>query len=294
MKKILFLYLFLLTDSGILFSQSSTRNPSNNLAGEKQDGKTDVTEHKIMLIPFAPKMFMIEIGSNIKKETGMSFGQITEAFRNGLDFSLLMQTKPKYKVISLLADTSSTSKDIEYIYESIGYSYDLVPDTSTANKGIMASLKKKEEDKPVNRSGIKDGQIMVDVDNNRRFMNTTLSNPNLLPYLNKKYKTDVYVFINQLDIKNMLGDQYDINSDRYEREITIHYTVFDKSGKLLNSGISVDRFASNKNDPKKIVNDDIAEATRVISERIIKVLTPVQNPAVKQPVQNSPKKASKY
>ena len=266
-----------------LYSQTSTRNPSNELSTDKEV-KNPVVNHKVLIVPFDPKLFMCEISKSINKETGMNFEQIRNTFRSGLDFSILVQLKSSYSTVSLLADTSKTKKDLQYIYESIGYKYDLVPEAPDTNKKMLSSiLPKKKKEKDEAKPGIKDGQIEVEMNNDKRFMNAKISNPELLGYLNKKYGTDVFLFVNQLDIKNVMDDVYDINSDRFVREITVHYTAFDLSGKELNSGIAVDRFASNINNPKTIVNDHFSVTSKTISDNLIKILTPPAKPEKKAP-----------
>lgn len=257
--------LFFIFYSFSLYSQSSTRG--NELAVETN--KEIAAKHKVMLIPFEPRLFMCEIGKNIAKETNMSFDQITQTFRSGLEFSLLTQVKPTFSTISLLADSSLSYKDLSYIYESTGYSYDIIPDSVVKKNG---SKNKVKED--VKKPAIQNGQIMVEANEDQRFMNTKISNKELLTYLNKKYETDIFLFVNQLDIKNVPAITFDINSNGFDREITIHYTVLDKTGNTLNCGVSTSRFSSQLNDPKKIIANNISAATKSISDRLVLTLIP--------------------
>jgi len=98
-------------------------------------------------------------------------------------------------------------------------------------------------------------------------MNTKISEPKLLNYLTTKYKTDYFVFINQLDIKNNM-DSYDLVTDTYQREITVHYSILDKTGKNLSAGVATSTFSSKENEPKKIVADSFSPIASYIAENL--------------------------
>ena len=96
-------------------------------------------------------------------------------------------------------------------------------------------------------------------------MKTKITNENLLPSLDKKYKPSYYVFINQLDIKRAADMRYVANEEAYQREIKVHYTIIDASGNIASSGAIKSRFASNQNDIDKIIKTQFP----LIAERIV-------------------------
>ncbi len=104
------------------------------------------------------------------------------------------------------------------------------------------------------KSGISNGQLTVEQNSDKKFMNTKLTNAEVIAYLNKKINlSEYFVFINQLDIKSV-PDSYDIATDSYQREVTVHYSILDKAiGKTINAGAATSRFSSKENNPKKIV-----------------------------------------
>ncbi|MEO6882728.1 MAG: hypothetical protein ABI199_01750 [Bacteroidia bacterium] len=229
MKKIIFFFLIfsnLLLRSEKLFSQTTS--------------STTVKE-KMLIIPFEPKMYMSEIDLYISQETKMTYPQMWANFRNNLNTSLALQFKGNYAPISLLSDTN----ELQYIYENITYEYDAVPDTSA-----KASSKKNQED----THQMINGQVNTDVNAQQGFMNTKVTNQLLLPKLNKKYGADVFIFINELDIKHVLKSDADMStSDNiYEREMTVQYSILDKAGKTITAGVSSIRFPVSVNNPKKI------------------------------------------
>src|ERR1700741_372279 len=89
--------------------------------------KTDVTEsayvlapgkkHKVMVIPFLPKMYMSQIDHKINAETKWDQKKIRASFREGIDEELGKKLKSKFDVLCLLDDTVKYKKDIAGIYQ---------------------------------------------------------------------------------------------------------------------------------------------------------------------------------
>ena len=241
------------------YAQEGTRvsqNTSTNAIG------------KIMLIPFEPKLYMSDIDRKINQQTKWSFEQIRENFRHKLDAQLKLKLQSTAPVVSCYSDSVKTWKDLSYIYESTSLSYELIPDQNAPKTT------------PVKKSGIKNGQIEVEINTDKKFMNLKIDDSKLLDYLNKKYKTDYFVFINQLDIKNE-ADSYDITTDTYQRDVTVHYSIFDKTGKNILAGIATSRFNSKENDPAKIVSHYFSPIATNITAKFTAIINP--QPASKHP-----------
>jgi|ERR1019366_580511 hypothetical protein len=253
----IYAFFFFLTFNFLTFNvklnaQESTRNTQDTVS--KPIGK-------IMLIPFEPLLYMSEIDQKINQQTKWNFEQIRENFRHQLDFQLKMKLNHIAPVVSFYSDSAKMAKDLEFIYKTSSLSYDLVdkPNASTTS--------------PVKQKGIKNGQLVVEMDNDKKFMNTKVNGTELLNYLNKKYKTDYYVFINELDIKSDINS-YDIATDSYQREITVHYSIIDKSSKTIAAGIATSKFTSKENNPKKIVALSFAPIATSIASTFSVTLTP--------------------
>jgi hypothetical protein len=251
-KLLLFLTLSCVFATG--YSQNTTigdvekdRLPENN----------PKSSNSILLIPFDPKLYLSEIDKKIGTENNMTFEQIRSAFRKGLDRQLLGQIKTRYTTYSMLADSEETHQDLALIYKSIGYKYELIP-------GVNQPGAKKTTGSPK----VKEGQLAVEMNYDKRYMNAVVKNPNLLEYLTKKYKAGVFVFINELDLKNNMEGPIDLESNSFPREATVHFTVFDKDGKEILSGISTTPMSPKINDPRAIVSTTLAAVAKDISSRL--------------------------
>lgn len=247
----------------LLFCLFTTAQNTINKGGEKAPtpGK-----HKIMLIPFEPRMYMSEVDYAINKETKLNSKQIKAVFRDGINEQLYKSLKSQHMVVDLMDDTVRTKKDLGDIYQYLALEYMRVPDQAH----YKPPVKDKEE------KVIKNGQLVDETNTDARFMNAKIKNPTLVPYLYGKYKSDIFIFINQLDIKaSNSGGPADANSvsDGF-RKLAVHYTVYTFDAKEINSGIAETQFPSAINDPKKIVNSYFSKIAQIITERINLALAP--------------------
>jgi hypothetical protein len=116
---------------------------------------------------------------------------------------------------------------------------------------------------------VKNGQIVDETNTDQRFMNAKINSPALVPHLYKKYNSDIFVFINQLDIKaSNSGGPADIATSNGFRRLTVHYTVYTYDAKEINSGIAETQFPVSINEPKKIVSGYFSKLAQIITERI--------------------------
>lgn len=222
-------------------------------------------KHKMMIIPFEPRMYMSEVDYAINMETKMTGKQIKNAFRDGINEQLYKAFKSQHMVVDLLDDTVKTKKDLENIYQYLSYEYMKVPD-----QNHYTPPKKEKEEKKIEK-----GQIVIETDNERRFMNAKVKNATLVPYLYGKYKSDIFVFVNQLDIKaSNSGGPADVPSQNGFRKIVLHYTVYTFDAKEINSGIAEIDFPANINNPSKISSTYFSKIAQMVAQRVNLALVP--------------------
>jgi hypothetical protein len=95
----------------------------------------------------------------------------------------------------------------------------------------------------------------------------------VLTYLNKKYKVEYFVFINELDITTIM-DSYDMASDTYQRQVAVHYSIIDKTGKTISAGLATSTFSSKENNPKKIVSSTFTPIASFIASKLAVIINP--------------------
>jgi hypothetical protein len=220
-----------------------------------------------MIIPFEPKLYMSQIDHKINAETKLTQKEIKETFRKGINAELAKALKQKYDVLDLQKDTAKYKKDIINIYKNITFNYEKVPDQS--------HYKAPEEEKGKKGANIEHGQILIESNADARFMNAKVTNPALIPSLFAKHKTDLFLFVNQLDIiSNQLaaGDM----GTTSERILTLHYTVFTVDAKEINSGNCSIKFPADINNPSKIISGYVSKISIEITRRIALALSKIE------------------
>jgi hypothetical protein len=216
-------------------------------------------KQRIMIIPFEPKMYMSQIDHKLNAETKLTQKQIKETFRKGMNEELGYSLKKNFDVIDLLKDTTKYKKDLFTIYNSLAYSFDKVPD--------QANYKAPDSEKEKKNQNIKNGQLLVETDPNARFMNAKIKSAALVPGLYAKYKTNIFLFVNQLDIQSTAVITNETGTAT-ERVLVLHYTVYTVDAKELNSGTCTVKFPGDVNTPSKIISSYGGKIAAEISRRI--------------------------
>ncbi|MCD6018058.1 MAG: hypothetical protein K0S53_1179 [Bacteroidetes bacterium] len=246
----------------LLFSVFQLKGQDKTISsGNKPVSKEALSKHKIMLIPFENRMYLSEIDFMINKESKLNAKQIKAVMRDGLNEQFYKKLKSKMPVVDLLEDTVKTGKDLENIYRYLSYQYVKVPDQGN----YKPPVKDKEE------KTIANGQLTVESNSDARFMNAKLMNATLVPYLGGKYKTDLFLFINELDIKSLNGMPGDLNSSS-SRKIVLHYTIYTLDAREINSGTAEVSLPNNINAPPKIINSYFSQLADIVASRIEKAL----------------------
>lgn len=248
------------------------------------EGKSNYS--RVLIVPFEPKMYISGVDRQISDRTGLTFHQIRDNMRYAIADYIMRGIGGGLKVTSLMhIDTVGVVEDLGYIYNSIGYKYKALPqedidkakkaeeDSKMTNKikGSFNKLVKKEEEKEEAGATIKDGQIHTVRSNDEKFMNTSIHNPNLLTALNAKYATDVFLFINELDIEEEAeGERVGLSSLAYKRKVKVHYTIFDKEGNEIHGGAAIAYMPSSTNDMNKIIGGYFPDLAKNISDSMPK------------------------
>lgn len=259
-KKQILIFLCLMA---FMFSSKVNAQDKTISTGDKNTSNSGLplSKNKIMIIPFENRMYMSEIDMAINKETKLDAKQIKAAMRDGINEQLYKKLKAKMQVVDLLEDTSKTKKDLLGIYKHLSYDYQKVP-----NQEIYKAPTKEKDDKKIQK-----GQLAVETNSDARFMNAKVKDASLVPYLFGKYNTNLFLFINELDIKAVASIPGDYNSV-LNRKISIHYTIYTYDAKEINSGLAEVMMPTTVNNPSKISNTYFAQIADILVNRIQKAL----------------------
>jgi len=90
----------------------------------------------------------------------------------------------------------------------------------------------------------------------------------LLRMLSEKYGTDLFVFLNQFEIKTNYNDCLDLALKIYRRQFKVHYSIYDGNGKQLYGDVAVVDFPSNTNDTSEIIKENFQKIADAIVQHV--------------------------
>lgn len=196
------------------------------------------SEGSILVIPYLPAMHLSDADFDIAEESEMDQGQVRARFRSGLVKAINKQFTDLYDIRLPEQDfVEQDMRDMDAIYHNLAFEQDVIYPVKYPQKD--SSLIKR---KLFRKS---DGKNYKPIEKN--YMNVVVRDPSLLPDLSKKYNNDYFIFLNELDIKTHFDDCINLALKIYQREIKVHYTIFDKTGKQVYGDVAVVQFPSNEN-----------------------------------------------
>lgn len=248
MRKVLLLVFIWISIASTGFAQDDTYNKYNH---EGQLSKDSINV-KVMVIPTNPELYNSFYDRQMMEVNNLSFYKLRDTILMTLSQKVSEAINDTVSSAVVPESQSGYTEDMAFIYKSITYTYELVPqpqeEVSTLHKWKNKIAKKEPE--PEKRKGtfMEEGQIVTNQETRPRYTNVKIVNPDFLFVLNKRYHAEIFVFINQyeMEINNEIS-QIDIQSDNYPREIRVHYSVIDVDGKEITSGIIIRNSSSYDN-----------------------------------------------
>ena len=277
-----FLLVFIFTCN---FSQVNQFQNSRHVETDQDVYNADKQEHNsVLLIPFDAKMYFSSIDVEIANNTGLSYDEIRKKIRYGLVNQLLLSMDRNISAVSLIHhDTSEIYSDLDLVYSSIGYKYRLLPkeeNIDTTNKSKVERLKgklnklvhhqnsdNKQESpkKDYQSASIYNGEVRSTKDYSERYMHTSIHNPNLLSDLQNKYETNVYIFINELNIEQTKRHH---ETQELTKRIKVHYTIFNQQYEEIAAGASIVYMPSSIDHISTIINKYLSQVAIEICSKL--------------------------
>jgi len=272
MLKKFFSFVFLLFAAEAAFAQDAGTTPKDSIAAD-----TLSRYKKILLIPYNPMMHLSDADPDIAEYSERNVDVVRAIFRRGILQNLSGALNDEVcSTYPLGADISKESqKELDMIYGSLNYAMDTIYPIAHPQPD---SVKSKSAGQAVKSLFAKNKTPKVKEVHDLKYMNIILTHPVILTKLAEKYNTDLFVFLNQFEIKTHYDDCLDLPLKIYRRELKVHYSVFDVSGKQLYGDVAVVNFPSNSND----INDIMMRNFPKISDLMVKTIRPILKTKMKQ------------
>ena len=229
--------------------------------------KKEIANKLVLVVPFNPILYNNEASKEMIEQSQYKYKQVQNIMRLGLDKALHKVIADSSLSKSMLESytTQSDWDELEYIYANCDYFFDQAmswePGKKTlfgksklsSDKDIDDPKKSKKKEKKQKEEAKYDGELRSDIKNNPdKFLNVKFREKDFLKNYAKKNRIDFFLFINQFDIKGDYSDPYKVGSYSYNREIKVHYSVFNHDGKYLYGSYATSEFPATENDPVKV------------------------------------------
>lgn len=227
-------------------------------------------DYNVMVIPFDPGMYFSDSDQMLAEYNRKSIPEVRKQFRYGLNANLSAQILSSHGSRSMLQDTTKdVQEDLYVIYKNITYFNDkstgpqvLQPGEKPANKnGGVAGLFKKKTDKDQQNNT---DALMPEKHEAQDYINVKIHSKEMMSYLSDKYNTDVFLFINQFNIVTNYEHCLDRANNVFDREVLVHYSVFDANGNQLSGDVARVHFPSNSNNIAEIMKVNFPELSKNI------------------------------
>lgn len=243
MKRIASLYLLLLLSGA-------------RLAAQDHPAADTTPVHKVILIPYDPRYYLSDADRDIAEQSNTDAERIRATFHQTIDRHVQRAISGSYECISLLNDTADRlEKTLQEIMGRTGYRYEkAIPVTPKPPR--EGNILQSRNPDPKEHMDSRTATQYIPVSQDAMYMRAVVSKPEeLFSKLNQEYQADLFVFLTQLEIKTNYKSCMDIAHQVYKREIMLHFSIYDKYGRLVAGSYATSYFPSNSNVANKIMGD---------------------------------------
>lgn len=214
---------------------------------------------KIMIVPFEEHMYLCGIQSKLAVESNRNHAQIIKYFRYGIASELQSKFLYLYNTSSLI-HMQDTVHDLDRTYAAVRYKFEVYEEEQLEGekekevglKALKFKTKKKKETSTVASTKIQNGQLVSQKNTQKKFASFTVKTPKTFTYLAEKYRTDLFVFVTEMDIENDISDQVALANNKYFRHLRLHYVMVDKDGNFISKGVVQTTFPNTVNKVSEI------------------------------------------
>jgi len=240
---------------------------------------------KALIVPFDMTYYLSDADHELAERNGKTLAQVQQALRYGMDGNVSASVMDLYSTHRILLDTlPDKNPDLMRLYGAVRYRYQTPFGVKAAAeqtpedpkeverpgdafrrfwkdvRGEEETLPQRDQPDPYFQQGALRGPVM-----GRRTMHAELLDPSVLTYFYDRYGTDLFVFLNQLEIRTNYAQCLDRATNTFVREISVHYSIYDVSGKLFASDVVTVTVSSNTNDLYEVM----ARAFPVLSAAVV-------------------------
>lgn len=270
---VIFTAVFILAFSGIVKAQVELEWSNS--------GSADRTK-RVLLVPFDSRIYFNDATGIIAPTDGSTHDELMLYFREEFNLQLHNAMMDSCVIINLLTDnTRKAQDDISQLYSIIGYELKLAmqnapedPDEVEKQNFFQRRKAEKEEESKLeemqtSRTRIENGEIVgkrQPVED--KYLHIVFHQPEVLAEIARRRDVDLFLFINEFNIKGNYGDPYLSGNSKGERTFKVHFSLYNAQGKLVHGSFGETTIPFNLDDKEEITNNYFPEVIRQIVHNI--------------------------
>ncbi len=266
-RVILLFFLSLWIFASDIFAQNTT-------GGQLLTGDTIYPKHRVMIIPFNNYNYFSDADPELAQKNEKTVTDISTLFRYGLNYNISARVISSHDPYNILIDTTLQSEqDLNMIYASIKYQFEKPIDVNAKDSASNKTLTQPDlfglggEEPVEEKKKISFGK-KAEEPVNIKYMNAVITHPEIFSNLQKKYGTDLFLFINQFELITNYNHCLDRAANSFERKVVVHYSVYNAEGKQLKGDAITVTFGSAQTNVDEIVAQQFPLIADYLSQSI--------------------------
>lgn len=225
-----------------------------------------VPRSNVMLIPYDERYYLSDADREISENSIALPDHFRKYFRFQVDRNVQRYVSLNYPCISLLNDTADELEETMYqILSKTGYRYEkVIPVEPAINRLLDMEIKLKEQDDK--HADSKTATMYIPVKKDAMYMHAIVRDgEKLFKKLHDQYQVDYFVFLTQFEIKTNYSSCIDIANRIFKREVMLHFTVYDATGKVVAGSYATAHIPSDRNEASMISGQCFPELAKYIA-----------------------------
>ncbi len=227
--------------------------------------KDSLVYHKLLLVPFDPMMYLSDAEQDILEQSEKKAEDYRNYMRKSLDNKIAAEVEQIIPCYSLLgARTEAALESTGEIYGQCNFDYAepmKLKQTKSIKQNTSSGNSKKTLDSKV-------APQYITVQGDAKYMNATIKNKELFEKLNKQYGADLFLLINQFEIKTNYNNCIDISRHVYKREVIVSYSIYNSKGVQVDGNLAHTYFPSDTSRDSDIAERTFPQIAEIIASHV--------------------------
>lgn len=240
----------------VAFALSINCYCQHELSIEKEEKATAV-ENSVLVIPYIPTYYLSDADKDIAKATKKDIQRIREEFHRNIEWQVAQEIQKKNPCVSLLQKDSIKAyfDAAGEIFNATGYAYEKpkMKPAEIITSVIDSRSTVKTATDPLTAS------TYLNDKTSEKFMNAVVSKKEVFKKMYEQFGTDYFVFLTQMEFRTNYKTCLDIANQIYQREVLLHFAVYDKDGKQIAGNYAISFFNSDENNAYDIMEKNFKQ-----------------------------------